>query len=140
MSRRVPTSMPLQRRPRAAALWWLALACWLGSQFLALAHGIHHGSHGDAQHAAHQGASHAAHSGHGHDPAHTRIWFGHDAGEQGGAACQLYDQLTHADAVAAPVVGAVFQSPSVALPITHHLAPTLAAHTRAWARAPPLFG
>jgi len=103
----------------ATVLVALVLAQWLG-----ITHRVAH---------AHESASHAAVAGE-HEAEHGfEALFGHDRG----SACDLYDQLTHADAlpgVPASVLPVVAPMPVVVVHRAWHLA---AQSTGFLARGPP---
>ena len=135
------TPLRASTRHRPLALAWLLAAAMLLAQGLGLVHAVRHAP----------GLAHPAHAAHAVDAAHAALPSAHDhgAGPAGTAAafgghaghdvasCQLYDQLTHADALPAaalpPLAGAAVAAVA-ALPPTGRLPRCSTAYS---ARAPP---
>jgi hypothetical protein len=118
----------MPRRPMPA-WWWLAVACWLGSQFVVLVHGVEHGS---ARPAAGLVSVHAQAG----DSAHWPLG-GQHSHEPGSSLCKLYDQLGHADVLAGtPALS--FAQPQAA-PVATAAAPRASVdRVQAVARGPPV--
>lgn len=93
---------------RGEALAWalLSLWLWLGLQSVAQWHSVMHGA---MQPAEPDAGAVAAEAGH----ANADTPFGHTHGRGDGGVCQLFDQLTHADALWAVPPVARLSAPAV---------------------------
>jgi hypothetical protein len=88
--------------------WALLLSLWLGLQAVAQWHGVMHGGVHGGVHGAVQPAEPGADAVAAEAvQANADTLFGHPHGRGDGGVCQLFDQLTHADALWAvpPVAG-----------------------------------